>query len=220
MKNWYAYIILLGVLLACTKDGKNITVKGRVYNPVTGAGIPNCEIRLLKTTSGSPGTSGGYEDVATVYTDNDGYYELNHTSMFVRYVGCYPDQNEYEEIGWVKDGIQTGNTSFEKVNLGKYTYLDCEVVTYGLLNSHVQNVNCEGASDEMIVRKKYQFTGWDSYWSPVKQGCYNQSSTEPVILPIGLYVFETKVTRPSGVTYVYDTVFVSEAGISNLEILY
>ncbi len=217
------FLILLFVVvgfLACTKDGKNITVRGRVYNPVTGEGISDCEIRLLKTTSGSPGTSGSYEAVATVTPDADGYYELNHTSIFGRYVGCYVDSYVYRELGWVKDGVQTNNQSFEKVNLGKITDLDCQVVPIGKFTAHILNSNCEGASDEMQFRSKMHWESGYGDWSSIRAGCYDFTSTAPTEVPMGYRYYETRVIRPSGTYYVYDTVYVPQTGVAHIDIFY
>jgi hypothetical protein len=41
------YFVVFITLISCTKFGKNVTVKGKVVNPVTGQGI---EIQLLKLT--------------------------------------------------------------------------------------------------------------------------------------------------------------------------
>ncbi len=207
-------------LFSCTKDGKNITVRGRIYNPVTGEGISDCEIRLLKTTSGSPGNSGSYEAVATVTPDADGYYELNHTSIFGRYMGCYFDTDKYDEIGWVKDGSQTFNVSFEKVKLGRITDLDCQAIPFGQLLVNFDNINCEGASDEMQFRIKTHFETEYSSWSPVLSGCYSFTASSPGKVPMGYRYYQMKVTRPSGTYYVYDTVYIPETGVAQLDLFY
>ncbi|OFZ16692.1 MAG: hypothetical protein A3D92_03515 [Bacteroidetes bacterium RIFCSPHIGHO2_02_FULL_44_7] len=55
MKTAFGFLLLGLLLSTCTKDGKNITVQGRVYNPVTGEGISDCEIRLVKESLELPG---------------------------------------------------------------------------------------------------------------------------------------------------------------------
>ena len=66
--------VLLITLGACTKFGKNITIEGRVENPITGEGIPGVEIWLLKTTWG---INGANKSVKTVFSDNNGNFEIN-----------------------------------------------------------------------------------------------------------------------------------------------
>lgn len=41
---------LLFALSTCTKFGKNVTVKGRVLNPITGEGIAGEEVWLMRST--------------------------------------------------------------------------------------------------------------------------------------------------------------------------
>ncbi|MBL1281014.1 MAG: hypothetical protein COA33_012110 [Fluviicola sp.] len=47
----YIVSIILLFSLSCTKFGKNIRVSGRVINPVTNKGIPDIEVKLLKTST-------------------------------------------------------------------------------------------------------------------------------------------------------------------------
>ena len=65
------FVIIL--LISCTKFGKNVTVKGRVLNPITGEGIPNVELELLRGTGGLPG---GYKSVKSTKTDASGNFEI------------------------------------------------------------------------------------------------------------------------------------------------
>jgi hypothetical protein len=44
MKNIIRLILIFILSSACTKFGKNVTVKGKVVNPVTGQGIEGIEI--------------------------------------------------------------------------------------------------------------------------------------------------------------------------------
>ena|SRR3989338_8116050 len=219
LSRFYIKLTLFGLIASsCTKDGKNITVQGRVLNPVTGEGIANVEIRLLKETTGSPGTSGGYKAVESVYSDANGSFELNHTSWFPRLVACYPDENVYYNLGWAENGTFL-DTYFEKVKLGRFTNLDYWAVPYGMLAMQIENINCEGTTDEMQFRFKSQFDDDYQYWSPIYLGCYsNTFNTQQT--PMGFLYFETKVIRPSGTTYVYDTVFISETGVTTAVIEY
>src|SRR3989338_6581977 len=145
-------LLIMGLVTSCTKDGKNITVQGRVYNPLTGEGISDCEIRLVKESLELPG---GNKTVLTVYPDANGYFELNHTSISARYVCCFFDNEKYDEIGWIQDGQNIGN-SLVPVKRGKFTYLDCQAVTYGSIKINIYNVNCEGASDLINLERNYR----------------------------------------------------------------
>ena len=41
---FYISILFVFVLFSCTKFGKNVTIDGRVENPITGEGISGAEI--------------------------------------------------------------------------------------------------------------------------------------------------------------------------------
>ena len=49
MRKVLSIIVLLGLFSACTKGGKNISITGFVENPITGLGISDVQIKLLKT---------------------------------------------------------------------------------------------------------------------------------------------------------------------------
>ena len=122
-------IALLLTLTTCTKFGKNITVQGRALNPITGEGIPNAEIILRKTTWG---ISGGYRRVETVYSDEDGYFELNKFSFRADNIIANPEGNgeNYYELGWLQDD---GSYIVDRqaVKKGKKTKVEFHAVDYG-----------------------------------------------------------------------------------------
>ena len=73
----------------------------------------------------------------------------------------------------------------------------------------------------MQTQVKTDFTAsYEGYALIWRTGCYEYTSTTPSIVPMGYRYYETKVIRSGVTTYVYDTVFVTENGISNLGILY
>jgi len=211
------YIVSILLSLSCTKLGKNIYVSGRVVNPVTNKGIPNIEVELLKPSK-TLALSSGFTGVKSVYTDSDGRFEISRLGGVKSYTIAVRLPVDMYSIGWLTDlGYNLQDLGVKK---GKKMNVDYHAVPYGELNSHVENINCAGVTDSMQLRKKYQFSDWDSYWSPYKIGCYNNTSITPTIFPMGYYYSETKVTRAGITTYIYDTVFVSENGISFLEVLY
>jgi len=103
MKKIIFILFALFCLLACTKFGKNITIKGRVVNPASGIGIPDASIHLFK--SGVPTEyNGSFKSVKDVTTDANGNYELNHlggTSQY--YIRLNHKENEYY-LGTLIDG--------------------------------------------------------------------------------------------------------------------
>jgi len=95
---------IIVLLFGCTKGGKNISITGFVENPVTGLGISDVQIKLLKTSGGLPG---GLEEVKSVYTNLDGYFEIHHLGgnklYFIQAIhGVYypPNQNTAYTINY------------------------------------------------------------------------------------------------------------------------
>ena len=99
MKNLALLIILL-TFLGCTKLGKNITVKGRVLNPITGQGIEGVTLELLKGTLGLPAE---LKSVKEVTTDANGNFEISKLSMRGLSLGVGNLGDRYA-IGWYQDG--------------------------------------------------------------------------------------------------------------------
>lgn len=64
------FLIVLIISLSCTKFGKNITVKGRALNPITGEGIPNARVIITKSTLEYPS---GVKVVKETTTDSEGF---------------------------------------------------------------------------------------------------------------------------------------------------
>jgi len=211
------FFLLFTIVLGCTKAGKNISITGIVRNPVTGQPYADVQIKLLRTDGGLPG---GLKDVETVYTNADGYFEIHHYGAYKHYeLGAYPDTETKFIIGWFEDGVHVGNGRMN-VEKGHYMNPVFEMVPYGLLNGHIENVNCQGPEDSMQFHSKKQFDDDYDGWSTIRVGCYFYSSSTPVKVPAGYRYYETKVTRNGFTSYVYDTVFISENSTSQFEILY
>ncbi|MBW7867651.1 MAG: carboxypeptidase regulatory-like domain-containing protein [Brumimicrobium sp.] len=150
-------IILLLSLFSCTKFGKNVTVKGRVLNPITGEGISGVQIILKRNTlGGAPGfQSGGSKIIKETTTDENGYYELNKLTLSGS-VLMSAHIGDRHPIGWWKGGSYS---SFQNlpIDLGKTTHADFHAVPYGYYKLIINNVNCLGANDTIIINQTNQF---------------------------------------------------------------
>src|SRR5690554_4424136 len=100
--------LLFGTMNSCTKFGKNVTVEGRVENPVTGEGISGVEIWLLKTTMGLPGAN---KSVKTVFSDEHGSFKVDKFSFRADKIRIGNAHGDYYSIGWYKDGKYVSNNS-------------------------------------------------------------------------------------------------------------
>ena len=203
MKSIVNYILLFIVISSCTKFGKNITIEGRVLNPITGEGIEGVKMSLVKTTNGLPS---GEKTIGSAVTSSDGYYKIEEKSMKAVYLQINTFGN-YHPIGWYKDATYSGGNNFP-IAKGAIQTVDFHAVPYGTIKLNISNVNCQGINDSMQFRSKYQFDSDFSYYSTYRLGCYSYLSPTGSKVPLGYHYYETKVTRNGITTYVYDTVFV------------
>jgi hypothetical protein len=72
--NRFILIVVLIVSASCTKFGKNVTLKGRVMNPVTGEGIEGAEVKLYRIAGGY---DSNYKTIKSATTDAFGNFELD-----------------------------------------------------------------------------------------------------------------------------------------------
>ncbi len=208
---------LLFVLSTCTKWGKNITVKGKVLNPLTGEGIAGEEVWLIRTEYFQ--LPGGGKIIKKATTDANGNFELSkftlsHPTFKVNLSG------NYYGIGWWK-----GNeyASFQELaaKIGKTMKMEYHAVPYGQLHWHYKNVNCEGSTDTMWYQIRSQFEkNFIDIWSIPIVGCADieYSGSDKEIM--GNHIVFLKIKRLSGTTYKYDTVFVKKEGITNFDLFY
>lgn len=215
MKHLIFLLISLS-LVACTKFGRTHTAKGKVINPITGEGIPNAQMKILKHTLGLPG---GLKSVKEATSDADGNYEISKSGLNSYSLRCEL-ASDYYKIGWYDNGEKIATASSDlALKMGKTKNVDYYAVPYGEMTLTINNINCLGPADSMQFCKKYQFDDTFESYSTYRLGCYYYNS-EPFLVPIGSYIFKTKVTRNNLITYVYDTVLVSKSGIAHIQIDY
>ena len=106
---------LILVLLLDASCGKKTTVKGRVYNPVTGEGIPEIEVLVTKDKFSLGYDGNGVKKIYSTKTDQNGEfviedrfrksktYKLYYIIDLEKY---YMIQGEAENIGADSDGMQ------------------------------------------------------------------------------------------------------------------
>ncbi|MCC6701509.1 MAG: hypothetical protein IT221_08295 [Fluviicola sp.] len=187
-------------------------------NPITGEGIPDVEMKLLKSTLGLPG---GKKSVKEATSNSDGFFEISKSGLNVYYLQCNTSA-DYYELGWFENGqqISTAATDF-KLKMGKTLHADFYAVPYGQLHWHIQNVNCEGSTDTMWYKIKYQYdSDFLSLWSFPIDGCADIIGNGSDKMEMGNHIIYMKIKRPSGTIYKYDTVFVNENGVTNFDLLY
>lgn len=105
------FILTIFLFLGCVKEGKNIHVQGRVWDPVLNKGVPNVKVKLIKETifgGGAPGFDSGSDgkSVVTVTTDESGCFEIFHLGGIVGYRLQVPDiPDGYHIGGWSDESL-------------------------------------------------------------------------------------------------------------------
>lgn len=202
-------IILLTACAMCMGCKKNRTViaKGKVINPVTGEGQEGFEVRILKNTTGSLGTTGGVEEVVETFTDANGNFEIQHTGSGTYQLSCNLPVDNYP-IGWYQNGEKV-NSSTVRMSLpkGEETYAEYHSVPYKTINMVINHNSCEGAMDTTYFQTKRTIIdeNFSSLSSP-QIGCLN-SNSNPEFLA-GTWIYKFTLIRPSGTEIKYDTFYV------------
>jgi len=193
--------LLLATLTTCTKFGKNVYVDGRVYNPITNEGIEGISIKLYRSKIDSKDPLGtAYKTLETTTTDANGYYKMEHLASPFNKVYVQLNSAGNHPIGWV----DYGNTVEAEIKKGKKNHLDYKMVPYGNYKLIINNVNCQGSNDTIIINQTNQvgsFLGID--W--VVKGCAGYT-TALEKAPMGTVYTHYTVIR-SGISNEYDVNF-------------
>jgi hypothetical protein len=220
MRFVFALIGIFLVFASCTKFGKNITVKGRVMNPITGEGIEGAEIWLQKTAGGY---DGGYKTVKKATSGSDGFFELNKLGLAGYSAVCGKFSGDYFELGWTQDGglSYTGNFKLS-VKKGKVIHADYYALPYGSLTLNIKNTACVNSSDNIKIyfdSGPYDSRTFNPGLIASLDGCIDIPGT-PVKSSMGYKYFHWEVTKNAVTTTYYDTVFVNEGQTTVLNVNY
>src|SRR5690606_17662785 len=116
-------VVLISTTVSCTKFGKNITVKGRVLNPITNEGYEGATVELIRSKYLQ--YSGGFKELKHTTTNQNGEFEISayHAGAVLVQV-----QASGYKLGWLHDGKYYFRTVVKK---GKITQMDYHLVPYG-----------------------------------------------------------------------------------------
>ncbi|TSJ40002.1 carboxypeptidase-like regulatory domain-containing protein [Fluviicola chungangensis] len=201
------FLILVLALVSCTKFGKNVTVKGRVMNPVTGQGIEGAEVKLLRVKGGY---DSNYKTIKSVVTDASGNFELDKYTWASPVARC--ETGDFYRLGWTKDGGQTFIDNFElEVKKGKVTNADFYAIPYGNLQININNTSCFDSNDELKIYRTHSIPGfYDDVPNPaIYLGCVNQTGNMNKA-PMGWYKYSGTVTKNGIVTPKKDSIYLNE----------
>jgi len=219
MKLTVTFSCIALLLFSCTKFGKNIFVSGRVINPVTNKGIPDIEVDLLKTSE-TFSLSSGFKSVKSVYTDENGRFEINHLGGTKSYTVAVRTPASFQQLGWATEsGYNLQNLG---VKIGKRINVDYHALPYGKLKTNIYNITCEGGSDSITIDFEYRIDkNAISFGTTIKTGCFNMEGTPTSEVPMGYYDIIWTVTKPSSGTNTFTgEVFVPGNDIGEFTINY
>ncbi len=209
---------LLFALSTCTKFGKNVTVKGRVLNPLTGEGIPDVDVVLIRNTFGQ--LPGGIKIIKSVTTDANGNFELSKFTLSQPVIRV-DTRGLYYNIGWWNgDSYST----FQKypVKIGKTMKMEYHAVPYGTMQIYYKNSACFDSNDQL----KLYFDGgkYDNYMlNPglftTLDGCIDVLSSV-IKGTMGEKYFHWEVTKNGITNTYYDTIFINENQNTILNVVY
>jgi 5-hydroxyisourate hydrolase-like protein (transthyretin family) len=203
MKQLVVFSILFFLLGGCTKFGKNMTIKGRVLNPITGEGISNVPVVMYRSTLDYPS---GRKKVKETTTDSEGYFEISKGSLSKCYLTCNTTEvGDYYPIGWEKkDDVPLFDAFTISVKKGKTMRADYYAIPYGDYKIVVNNINCQGTDDTIIIKRTNQagsFLPVD--WVLIGCSGYNSSFSKA---PMGTVYTHYTVIR-NGISNEYDVNF-------------
>jgi hypothetical protein len=194
MKQLAIFSLVFFLIGGCTKFGKNMTVKGRVLNPVTGEGIPNAPLIMYRSTLDYPS---GSKRVKETTTDSEGYFEISKASLSKCYLTCnVTEVGDYYPIGWEKkEDVPLFDAFTISVKKGRTMNVDYYAVPYGELKISLHNINCQGVNDTLIYKRNYISLDGISVFQPFTlTGCYDNNGAFAKV-PSGNYLVEWTVIR-------------------------
>ena len=211
MKQSVFFLVFIAALLISCK--KKYHVVGRAYNPITGQGLANLKVEFIKTNTEFPG---GYDEVASTWTDANGNYEIEYKGRAERVK--LDGSGGYYGLGTLYNG------SYEQAIIlehKKTQEIDWHLVGYGQLTTTLTNISCEDANDVIVLNATYRAKPSATiFGTGTYDGCYNNTSTSSDI-PMGYYDFTWTVTKTSTGTNTFTgEVFVPEGGIGEITINY
>ncbi len=208
--------LILMIVFACTKIGKNITVKGRVLNPITGEAHEGIEIRLLRNRNLE--YNGGYKTIKSTTTDENGYFELNAGRMGPIWLSTnIVNYQELYSLGWDYKGQYY---SMLKVDKGKVMHVDYHLVPYGELQINIKNTSCFDQNDKLSIFRTHSISGfYDNVPNPaIYTGCIDQQGNLNQA-PMGWYKYNGTVTKNGVETTIRDSIFL-DAGTTKIWNIY
>lgn len=147
-----------------------------------------------------------------VVSDENGYYELDKLGLVNYWIcceigGCY-------DLGFIIDnGVIFGLNFYLNVKKGKIIIVDYYMVDYGNYQLVVNNVNCQGVGD-IIVICCINFVGFFLFVDWIIMGCLGYIMVLQQVFFGDVYIYY--MVKRSGVVIEYDEIFIILVGQENI----
>jgi hypothetical protein len=196
-----------------------MSVRGRVINPLTGAGVEGIKMQINRNISGT--IEGGMKEVKTDYTDADGTFSMDRLGVFEYHEVQANDIGGNYALGWYSEsGELLTKAGAIELRKGKTTRANYYVVPFGKLKLNVVNQNCEGINDSFVVNTYNSIPGYyDSFNPSTYNGCFSNFGSFYDV-PMGWYKFYGVVNRNGVMTAVSDSVYLEAGGEATLNMFY
>ena len=207
------FFLIIASCFGCTKLGKNVTIKGKVLNPVTGLGIEGAEVKVLKTAGGF---NGGFKAIKTVKSNSDGSFEISKLSLEHCYVVCHtPLDVDYHQIGWeIKTSVPLYDAFTISVKKGKTMHADYYAVAYGNIKKSIKNTSCFDQNDILVINRKYQLSNLTNSYtgSSTYNGCFEFIGNVYSQYPMGWHYMSGYYTKNNITTNFSDSIYIDSGG--------
>ena len=195
--------LILGVT-SCTKIGRNITIKGKVINPLTNVTYEGIKVQLVKSQSFS--LPGGFKEIKHTFTDENGEFELNATRLGDVWVQAQSGSDLYV-LGWYQDEEYISSNFRTTAQKRKTMEADFHVVPYSFAKLIINNVNCQGPDDLFVLFRENQLGTIDDIFGWEHEGCVYWETNGYSEILMGEVYYRWEVTRGGNTEVFYDTVF-------------
>jgi hypothetical protein len=209
----YFIILILGslVLFSC---GKKQMIKVSAVNPVTGEGYAYLPFKIVQIKSGA--FESKYKTVYEGELGADGKDGFDFRVKSGRQYRIATDNiNSNDELP-----CYINNTSYTFTKNDTEFDFQFEYAPCAYLKLKIENVNCEGPGDEMVLYQGNQIGTFDFNQPWEHNGCAIWESNGYSDVPMGEQYYRWEVTR-SGTTEVFhDTIYLEKHEQKVYEILY
>ena len=144
--NTFLLAIALTAVTACKKDAQPTTAQGRVTTLGTDTPLAGIAVTLIEDNYGSGvvGSGNGRYNgpLKTVYTDQDGYYRIDHN--------CYPGTAYWIEAETAQGHF--GPIQKQAVYPGHNNTINIPQIPFAYVRLHIKNINPYNVYDNLVYQ--------------------------------------------------------------------